>query len=486
MRLVKYALSLLLIACILIPSISLSAAEIDATDEAKEYTDICVFSTTEGSASKLQDNNFRTKLEFKSGGTVTLECEEDIYSLYVIWDNIPGVWRLQAESTPYSCGQHGFIHEYIRCRGASTLTIEVPEGATICDVRVFGKGKAPRDVQIWSDPCEKADLLLIPSHADDEHLYFGGTMPYYAGELGYAVQVAYFTNHWAEPRRPHELLNGLWTVGITHYPVISPYPDKATFDLESAKKIYNEEEMLGYIVELMRRFKPDVVIGHDLKGEYGHGAHMLSAELICRAVDGVVQDENMYPVSAAKYGVWDVPKTYIHKLADNAIYMDWDKPLENFGGRTAFEMAKEGYACHVSQHGFDIAVTKYGTASCIWFGLYRSTVGPDTLEDPDFLENIPKKEETTEPETTLPEETEPETTEQESTEADVTEPGTTIAPVTETSPSESEDHGQSTSAAETDGDGGRGENGASALWLIPVILIALLPVMIIIFKRSRG
>ena len=36
---------------------------------------------------------------------------------------------------------------------------------------------------------EDADMLLLPTHADDEHLWFGGTMPYYAGELGYKVQV---------------------------------------------------------------------------------------------------------------------------------------------------------------------------------------------------------------------------------------------------------------------------------------------------------
>lgn len=494
MKLIFRTLSAALLLCMIAPSLSVFASESETeASAAVEYTGDLAIGLSDRNSEKLKDQSFRTKVEFSEAKELTLTSEHGIYSLYIVWDQIPGEWTLKADETEYLCGKQGFIHEFIRLGGEKELTVNIPRGAIVCDIRAFGEGTVPGDVQIWNEPCEKADLLLIPSHADDEHLYFGGTMPYYAGELGLAVQVAYFTNHWKEPRRPHEMLNGLWTVGVTNYPVISPYEDKATFSLESAKEIYDEEEMLGYIVYLMRRFRPSVVIGHDLKGEYGHGAHMLSAELICRAVDGVVQDPSMYPESAEEFGAYDVPKTYIHKYEENIIYMDWDKPLERFDGKTAFEMAKEGYACHVSQHGFDIAVTKYGTASCIWFGLYRSTVGPDTLEDPDFLENIPEE---TEPETTAPETTEPETTEPVTAAPETTEETETETEESEASPSASESESvtaeqspsQSTSEGEKEPDKEKKDRGNIPALIALSALALIIPAVFIIsaIKNKKG
>ena len=68
--------------------------------------------------------------------------------------------------------------------------------------------------------------------------------------------------------------------------------------------------------------------------------------------------------------------------------MNWDKPLSHFGGRTAFEMAEAGFACHVSQQEY-FKVGRRGVFDCAAFGLYYTGVGPDTkLDDPDFFENI--------------------------------------------------------------------------------------------------
>lgn len=376
----------------------------------------CTFEASEGKEQRLQDSNHKTKVTFEEGGTVRVSVPENgekISFLYVIWDTPVGVWYLNEEHVTYTQGKNDFIHEFIALHNeCSYIIINVPKGGVLCDVRVFSEGDIPNDVQIWSPPCDRADLLMLPTHSDDDHLYFGGTMPYYGGELGMNVQVAYITNHWGEPVRTHELLNGLWTVGITNYPVISEFKDKYTMSLESAQKIYDSDEMRGYIVELIRRFKPYVLLGHDLKGEYGHGAHMLSALLITEAVE-ISMDKTQYPESAEKYGVWDVPKTYLHNYEENQICIDWDIPLEKFDGKTGFEMAKVGFACHVSQHKFELAVIRNGRCSCRFFGLYRTTVGVDQ-QGKDFFENVvfeaPEPAETTTVQTEPPtEDTTPET-----------------------------------------------------------------------------
>ena len=66
--------------------------------------------------------------------------------------------------------------------------------------------------------------------------------------------------------------------------------------------------------------------------------------------------------------------------------MDWNQPLARFGGKTALEMAKLGFAEHRSQQTY-FKVEDFGPYDCRQFGLYRSTVGPD-LQGGDFFENL--------------------------------------------------------------------------------------------------
>ena len=197
------------------------------------------------------------------------------------------------------------------------------------------------------------------------------------------MQVAYLTNHYNF--RVHELLNGLWAVGIRAYPIIPEFNDYYASSLDEAKQLYNENEILNYQVELLRRFKPHVVIGHDLNGEYGHGVHMLNAHSLIKALE-LSNDNTMFTESALKYGIWDVPKSYLHLYTKDKLSMNWDVPLKKFDNKTAFEMATIGFSEHISQQEF-FSVSKKGVFDCRAFGLYRSTVGEDKVKN-DFLENI--------------------------------------------------------------------------------------------------
>ena len=333
----------------------------------------------------LGDGNRTTKLQWP-GGTLRVESETPFSSLYLIWDQPPGEWTGQAGTEMISGGKNGFIHEYLSLAAPVTQALlELPEGALCCDVYAFGEGELPDWVQQWQPPLEDADLLLLPTHADDEHLFFGGAMPYYAGELGKKVQVAYFTNHWAEPYRPHELLNGLWTVGVRAYPIMSDFVDQYAGSMDEARALYDQETAIAWQVEQLRRFKPEVVVGHDVNGEYGHGVHMYNAYTLQQALE-LSGDPEQYPESAEKWGVWDVPKTYLHLYPENPVVMDWSQPLEAFEGKTAVEMARLGFEKHVSQQTF-FQVEDYGPYDCRLFGLYRSTVGPDEGEN-DFFEGL--------------------------------------------------------------------------------------------------
>ena len=157
---------------------------------------------------------------------------------------------------------------------------------------------------------------------------------------------------------------------------------------------YSYDNVVEMQTELIRRFQPQVVATHAENGEYGHGAHRLDCAASRDAVLAA-SDVTKYPKSAAQYGIWDVPKTYIHLYQPGEILLDLDTPLKEFGGKTAFEISQIAFRCHRSQHIWSSLMDfLYGTAdapitkasqivnnSPCRFGLWRSTVGPDEAQN---------------------------------------------------------------------------------------------------------
>lgn len=365
---------------------------------------------------KLLDAEYTSYVSLSAGDVLTVSSENEFSSLYIVWNKIPGEWTMSTANKTYTLGKNGFLHEYVDIKALTAaavkqLSITIPKDLSLCDISIFTDGALPDWVQVWQPPCEKADIMLLSTHSDDEQLFFAGILPYYAGEIGAAVQVVYMTNHWDTQNRPHEQINGLWTVGVRNYPVVGPFPDDpdtlsktgeaVDMTLNRALRIFGEDTLIKFQVEMIRRFKPQVIVGHDVNGEYQHGAHIANTYSLKKAVEPAA-DAAQYPESVQKYGSWSVSKTYLHLYGENKIVMDWDQPLSKFGGKTAFEVSKLGYACHRSQQWTWFTkwltgtgegekdtitkaseITKYSPCE---YGLYQTTVGPDTKAD--FLEHI--------------------------------------------------------------------------------------------------
>lgn len=363
-------------------------------------TDISI--STGGQVENLKDNQYSTKVNVSSGTEITVTSEETMDSIYVVWDTIPGNWTMDIDGTTYTYGKNNFLHEYIKLPKKTNQFKILISGtdSVICDINGFSEGTLPAWVQDWSNPCDKADIIVFSAHADDEQLFFGGLIAHYAGEVKANVQVVYLVQYWtgpyANPLRNHEALNGLWTIGVKNYPIVGEFEDYYSRErgtdkspaLALSETQYDVEAVQKFIVEQLRRFKPQVAVGHDIiNGEYGHGAHMLFAKYLAKALE-VSNDTNYDPDTARIYGLWDVPKTYLHLYNQNQIRLDLRVPLNAFGGRTALEMAQEGFNCHKTQLYIDVArVDDEYYLSCADFGLYRSTVGEDVNKN-DILENI--------------------------------------------------------------------------------------------------
>lgn len=376
-----------------------------AEEEPKTTVEPIFEDLTENQFQVLTDEDYLTTFKADS---LKITAKEKFKALYIVWNVIPEAYTVTAngKSEKY---QSDFLHKLIKLDDyTNSIEISCGREEEICDIYLFRDYNFPDFVQQWESPCKQADIMVLSAHADDEYLMFGGTIPYYAKERGLQVQVVYLTAHPDEQPRPHELLDGLWTAGVKNYPVIGiidDIPATPIWSISEAASLYNLEAVKEWFTEQLRRFKPSVLITHDIKGEYGHGAHKLAAKIATEAIELAGSSEN-YPDSAQKYGVWEVPKTYLHFWQENAIEMDWEIPLESFGGITAREAAELCYGCHKSQHKYNYTVGYKEKWDCRQFGLYRSLVGNDAKADfMDNIEPLPKPAETEEATQTEPTET---------------------------------------------------------------------------------
>lgn len=341
---------------------------------------------------KLVDRDYKST--WTGSSTITVEARQDIRGLYLNWAARPKGFSLEGEQggqwrSLHEAGQEpAFAHEYVDIpEGYSKLRLKPSGSAKLSEIYVFGGGELPAFVQRWEPTLESCDLMLLVAHPDDEVVMFGGTLPTYAGELRKRVTVATMTA--ASPRRVSELLNSLWTCGLRTYPVIGNFPDKYFKSASAASQRWGARNARAFVVELFRRYKPQVVLTHDQRGEYGHGAHMYCAEL-ARSAYSMAAEADKYVSVYEKHGPWQVQKLYWHLGKKDASFeMDWDQPLSAFQGKTGFEVAKEAYQHHKSQHQFGFPVyPRDSRYSSYRYSLVLSQVGPDLVKK-DFLENIP-------------------------------------------------------------------------------------------------
>ena len=317
-----------------------------------------------------------------------------IGSLYLCFDLQPEAWEIQTASgkdwIPVWTGPSPYVHVYIPLETpAEAVRFWCPKTkirTQIAELRVFGPGSFPQEAQDWQPPTENADILFLATHADDELIFFGGGIPTYASERRNRVLVAYLAN--CGKRRTHELLNGLWSMGVRNYPVISPFEDTAQKTItKEYQKMGGQNKVRNWVVALFRQYRPKVVVSHDVNGEYGHAQHKVCAAVAKYAYDAAA-DPSVDPRSAETWGTWQVQKLYLHLAKENRITMNWDLPLASLDGITGLDAAIRAFTYHVSQHEYGMNVTKTGKQyDNRIFGLVRSEVGTDETGG-DFLEHI--------------------------------------------------------------------------------------------------
>ena len=378
-----------------------------SAEEARNIAAECSYRFQRGSYRNVQEMYDGTYNHFwESSKTrdpwleVTLPEGELCYGVQIKWAVASSRWFIEVEQdgewVRAAEADGAYLTTWSALPGAAKFRVassfNYPNCMKILEIEVYTGGEIPAAVQRWEPTVEKADLLMVVAHPDDEYVFLGALIPYYGAENGKKVLVCYITE--SEMCRRTELLDGLWTAGQRTYPLIGKFYDRYTMDLATAYKKVGKKKVREYMIEVFRHYRPDVVVTHDIHGEYGHGLHKLCADIVINALDKS-GDSNVCRESAKEYGTWEVPKCYIHLYGEekDQVRFDWKgTKLEAFGGKSAWQVADEAFRCHVSQYSKGkYEVYTDGPYDSQVFGLYRSTVGEDR-EHSDFFENIPGAE----------------------------------------------------------------------------------------------
>ena len=385
---------LLILVCLLLTVAFACAAEKNAS--VREITDFCRFSSSENiRLTNVHDGHLLTTYSPKNG-------EQTIYitlppqyvpaaltiDMYRHMDTVR-VSQYDAHGSAIPTGadepenDFPFYRFYRLDSAAAMVSVTVPESTVISEIHVYPAGRLPDQIQVW-ERTEKADIMLISTHQDDEELWFGGLLPYYGVQEERSAIVVYMTD--CGRNRITEALNGLWAMGLKQFPEFIGLPDFSGSYERSLDVWGGSDEIIGHMVRVIRQYRPEVIVTHDWDGEYGHNQHKLTARHIELAVKAAA-DPDMYPASAERYGAWQTKKLYLHLSPVRPIEMNWDIPSAKLGGNTPYRLAEIGFSKHYSQRGrYNMNKGRYYKNNA--FGLVYTTVGEDVFKD-DLLENTP-------------------------------------------------------------------------------------------------
>lgn len=353
----------------------------------------CTFSCSEKRRYVWTDGEISTEWQPTSAQDVLridLPEGRSAAGIALIWQTLPAQASIRALDGQGALLQETVLDEssflplhawYALPQGTRAVEISIPGCEAVSELLVVEEGLQAGAIEQWEPTPEKCELMLIPTHQDDEHIFFGALISEYAErETGVLYMVDCGRSRYSEA------LNGLWAAGLKNYPVFLGMRDGL---IKTKKTAFNywggADAVVSTLVEQIRKYRPEVIVTHDFAGEYDNAQHQVTAECVAKAVE-CAADPEWYPESAQEYGAWQVKKLYVHLYEENEIVFAWDAPRQEWGGMTGLEISQMCYSMHRSQQhlvSYQLGL-KYDNSR---FGLYYSCVGEDTGKG-DLFENI--------------------------------------------------------------------------------------------------
>lgn len=208
------------------------------------------------------------------------------------------------------------------------------------------------------------DIMIICAHPGDEFLFLGGVLPKYVGDQGRSAVIYYLSSESEAQRKQANA--SLLRYGDRVRTIFGSFSYAYTGTEEEAKNYWDIRELTSNIVGAIREYKPNIVLTHDQKGEYGHGAHCLTFDAVYAAA-ALAAETGRYPDSEEKFGVWKAQRVFSHLYGENLIALDRSVPLANAGGMTALALDQQCYGLY--EKTYPIEITDESGYTCAKYGL---------------------------------------------------------------------------------------------------------------------
>jgi len=360
-------------------------------EDAQDITGQCVL-TASGNKKDLgavTDGDYYTCWTCNKGGYIQVEApgEQPLYGLYVSWGKYITKWEILAYDVqsdawqPVYATEDEFYNQYIPLTegySAVRLINRTTDGheMAVSELKVLGSGAVPGWVQQWKNFEGKADLVLLVTDPGDEYLFFGGLIPMYVAQ-GKEVMLCECVNTIAAYKS--QLLDGAWLCGLTNYPYMAYFRPNMSATLRGQYDLWSEVQFVRHVSRIVRMYQPEVLVTHAKNGENIDGGHRVCADAAIQSLVKAMDDKYDVGYGYKLWGNYKVKKLYLHLYGDQPTALDYDVPLDFFGGETARDMAEQAYALQDYQRKTVKGKTMgEGVCDGSLYGLYYSQVGEDT------------------------------------------------------------------------------------------------------------
>ena len=343
-----------------------------------EYT-VTVPAGREASADHLRDDDYRTRLTLTSGQSLTIAWQGEADGVLLQWfDEKQWYSRDCGTTIRFYSEDNRLLSEtvysplsyrmYLPAEGASRMEILAVGGRapmiSLCEAKVLAPGAAPANLTRR----EKVDLMLILSGVSDELDMLGGLLPLYAGEHGIKTAVVYLGRD--DGNQVQEAFRVLDAMGLDVIPLFLQQEDHMAFDINRVSYLWKGAQLKREVTDLIHTYGPRVVVSCDPDDEQTRARARFTAQLVRDAV-----------TRQTTYSDLQVQKLYLLSSVGGTA-LDGNVPLAVYGGRTALDVAEEGYARYLSEASFGTILPQTPR-----FDLIYTTVGQDEAKD-DLFEHI--------------------------------------------------------------------------------------------------
>ena len=304
MRIHKYIFLVIIVCCLIFGSFSYAENDPDSFSfsVAEEYQSYLW---------RLTDNNLDSRISFLEKSNISVHVPDGCGAVTVEWFKIPT--NICIEQTDSECNVigsetvSGLYENRIICQ-EKTQTISISSDYPFSISEIFDSSDN-EDYVPWSIP-EKPDLMFFFAHPCDESLYFSSLLYYYGHISKNIIQTVYFSS--LNRSQMHEAMQALKSFGINMQPIFlnNRYMFLEERYASKASLLWNTEENIQSTVQLLRKFKPTVVITHSSSGDGAEYMHSYVNDIVSESVR-LSADQAHYSDSYKIYGSWAPSRTCI-------------------------------------------------------------------------------------------------------------------------------------------------------------------------------